>query len=54
MLYYTYHDPLVNYVSKEERALNEYMRLEYKWVNKDRGCEKKGLHPIIYHFLLRK
>lgn len=49
MLYYNHRDPLENYMSKEERDLNEYMRLEYKWVNKER--RNKGLRAWYYQYL---
>lgn len=54
MLYYNYSEPFFNYMTKEERALNEYLRLEYKWVNKEK--RNKGVRAWYYQYLsgLRK
>jgi hypothetical protein len=49
MLYYNYSDPLLNYISAEERAINEYLRLEYKLINKER--RNKGVRAWYYQYL---
>jgi len=50
MLYYDYNQKYTDYILKEDRALNEYLKLEHRHVEKN----KNSLSTLIMAALFRR